>query len=32
MKELNVSFLKQNLLGRVVLGFPNPLEYIDSFP
>jgi len=27
-----MSLLKQNLLGRVVLGFPKPLECTDSFP
>ena len=32
MKELNVSLLKRNLFGRVVLGCPKPLEYTNSFP
>jgi len=32
MKELNVSLLKRNLLGKVVLGFPKPLDYTDYFP
>ena len=32
MKELNMSLLKQNMLGRVVLGFPKPLECTNSFP
>ena len=31
-EELNLSLLKQIMLGRVVLGFSKPLECTNSFP
>jgi len=31
MQVLNVSSPEAGLLGRVVLGFPKPLEYTDFF-
>ena len=31
-EELNLSLLKKIMLGRVVLGFPKPLECTNYFP